>query len=80
MWVADLGCWSQVLFLMYCVTFCVPSEALWSLYMFISSIEPIWVHIWMGVTLDDTKSICDQLLVSILLLMSNMDLVLFGLV
>jgi len=78
MWITDPGCWPWVLFLMCCMTFHIPLEVLWSLYMLISNIELIWVCIWMAVMSDDVKLTCVQLLVGMFLLMSSMDLILWA--
>src|SRR5882724_5331035 len=77
-WVSHLGFWSQPLCCKYCMTFHTPSEFLASLYMFISITGPEGVCIWIAVTSEEVRLICDHLLVSILLFMIIMDLVLLG--
>ena len=62
------------------MTFCTLSEFLASLYMFMIITRPKGVCIWIAVTSEEARSICDQLLVSILLLISIIDWVLLGVV
>ena len=79
-WVSCLGFQSRALCCKYCVTFCTPSEFLALLYMLMSIKGPEMVCIWIAVMLEEARSICDHLLVGILLFISIIDLVLLGMV
>jgi len=62
------------------MTFRTPSEFFASFYMFMIIMGPKGVCIWIVVTSEEVRSICDQLLVSILWLISIIEWVLLGVV